>query len=153
MLVKLYNLPKLAPEIEKMAAKGIIIRPAHSWEKIKAVNWVQKNYGEGWASEFEISFNTMPASNYIAIKDKKIVGFAAFNATAKNFFGPTAVLKEQRGLGIGKALLIASLTKMREDGYAYAIIGGVGPVEFYQRAVGASVIEGSEPGIYSSDLD
>lgn len=37
---------------------------------------------------------------------------------------------------------------MREQGYAYAIIGGVGPVEFYAKTVGAVVIEGSDPGIY-----
>ncbi|HHO55118.1 MAG TPA: N-acetyltransferase [Trueperaceae bacterium] len=153
MLVKLYDLPKLAPEIEKMAAKGIIIRPCYAWEKIKAVNWVEKNYGQSWASEFEISFKTMPATNFIAIKAKKIVGFAVYDATRKNFFGPTGVLEEMQGLGIGRVLLIASLTKMYENGYAYAIIGGVGPVEFYQKTVGASLIDGSDPGIYNFDLD
>ncbi len=36
MLVKLYNLPKLAPELEKMANKNIVIRPANSWGKNKS---------------------------------------------------------------------------------------------------------------------
>jgi len=53
-----------------------------------------------------------------------------------------------RGSGAGAALLFRCLEGMRELGYAYAIIGGVGPAEFYQRVCGATVIEGSDPGIY-----
>jgi hypothetical protein len=33
-------------------------------------------------------------------------------------------------------------------GYAYAIIGGVGPAAFYEKVCGAFVIPGSERGIY-----
>ena len=38
---------------------------------------------------------------------------------------------------------------MRDEGYAYAIIGGAGPVKFYSKVVGAEIIEGSVPGIYA----
>lgn len=40
------------------------------------------------------------------------------------------------------------------QGYAYAIIGGVGPhvQGFYEKAVGAVLIEGSEPGVYGGML-
>jgi hypothetical protein len=41
---------------------------------------------------------------------------------------------------------------MAGQGYAYAIIGGVGPVEFYAKTVGAIVIAGSQPGIYGGML-
>jgi hypothetical protein len=37
-------------------------------------------------------------------------------------------------------------------GYAYAIIGDVGPSEFYERTVGATQIPNSEPGIYAGLL-
>ena len=37
-------------------------------------------------------------------------------------------------------------------GYAYAIIGAAGPVEFYAKAVGATVIPDSSPGIYADLL-
>jgi predicted N-acetyltransferase YhbS len=53
----------------------------------------------------------------------------------------------QKG-GIGKALLFACLEDMKHQGFGYAIIGGVGPAEFYAKAVGAVAIEGSAPGIY-----
>jgi hypothetical protein len=41
---------------------------------------------------------------------------------------------------------------MREMGYAYAVVGGVGPADFYERAVGATVIPGSSPGVYADAL-
>ena len=50
--------------------------------------------------------------------------------------------------GIGKVLLLKSLYAMREQGYGYAIIGGVGPAEYYARTVNAELIKGSNPGIY-----
>ena len=49
---------------------------------------------------------------------------------------------------IGKALLFNCLEAMKQQGYGYAIIGGVGPAEFYAKTVGAIPIEGSEPGVY-----
>ena len=50
--------------------------------------------------------------------------------------------------GIGTGLLFACLEDMRQQSYGYAIIGGVGPTAFYSKAVGAVLIEGSEPGVY-----
>jgi hypothetical protein len=41
---------------------------------------------------------------------------------------------------------------MWEVGYAYAIIGGVGPQEFYARAAAATLIDGSTPGIFAGML-
>jgi hypothetical protein len=35
-------------------------------------------------------------------------------------------------------------------GYAYAVIGGVGPSDFYEKAVGAKIIEGSDVSIYEN---
>jgi len=57
-----------------------------------------------------------------------------------------------RGMGVGKALLYDTLDAMRAKGYAYAIIGGVGPLEFYKKTVGAIEIGGSKPGIYQGML-
>ncbi len=56
----------------------------------------------------------------------------------KGFFGPTGVDESARGKGIGHALLLKTLLDMRDQGYGYAIIGGAGPVDFYQRSVGAT---------------
>ena len=89
---------------------------------------------------------------FIALRGPQIVGFACHDATARNFFGPEAVVADERGRGIGRALLLSALHAQREQGYAYAIIGGVGPAAFYAKCVGAVAIAGSDPGIYGGML-
>lgn len=150
MLVKLYKLPKFRSEI--MEKNGIIISHPLSSDKSRVMEWVRMNFSEDWADECDITFSHQPISTYIAIADGQIAGFASYNAACRNFFGPTGVTKKFRGQGIGEALLIKALTAMKEQGYAYAIIGGVGPVKFYEKSVGAVLIEGSEQGIYSNSL-
>ncbi|WP_373399846.1 hypothetical protein V8V91_09505 [Algoriphagus halophilus] len=46
--------------------------------------------------------------------------------------------------------MIKSLESLREMGYIYGIIGGVGPEDFYQKTVGAKVIDGSEISVYEN---
>jgi predicted N-acetyltransferase YhbS len=76
------------------------------------------------------------------------LGFACHDVTCRNFFGPAGVEPEARNNGIGTGLLFACLDDMRQQGFGYAIIGGVGPTAFYSKTVGAVPIEGSEPGVY-----
>lgn len=152
MLVKLYDLPDLAPALQRQKEQGIEIRRAIAPEKHVVVNWVRKTFGEGWASECEVAFSNHPVSCYIAVKEGNIIGFGCYDATYKDFFGPTGVEESWRGKGIGKAILLACLHAMANEGYGYAIIGGAGPVDFYSRCVGAVVIEGSVPGIYRGML-
>jgi len=58
------------------------------------------------------------------------------------------VREDLRGRGIAAALLFRCLDSLAALGCAYAVVGGVGPVEFYERICGAFVIPGSERGIY-----
>jgi hypothetical protein len=41
---------------------------------------------------------------------------------------------------------------MWNDNYAYAIIGWAGPVEWYRKVVGATIIPDSEPGPFRGKL-
>lgn len=84
--------------------------------------------------------------------EDKLVGFACYDATCKGFFGPTGVDDVCRGKGVGTALLLACLHDMRAQGYGYAVIGGAGPVAFYEKTVGAIEIPDSKPGIYKGML-
>ncbi|MCL2284920.1 MAG: GNAT family N-acetyltransferase [Firmicutes bacterium] len=151
MLVKLYHMPKNDTE-ERMEKEGIQIKRAMALDKNVIVDFVKNNFGYSWETECEKAIFNQPASCYIATKDKKIVGFACYDGTALGYFGPTGVLPDERGKGIGKALLFKCLESMKEKGYGYAIIGFVGPVSFYEKAVGAAVIEGSSPetSVYSN---
>jgi predicted N-acetyltransferase YhbS len=148
MLVKLYELPDSRPAYQRLGEAGITLRRALAPEKHKVTAWIRKNFSEAWASEAEVAFARQPVSGFVAIRSGRIVGFACHDATCPNFFGPTGVEQGARNSGIGAALLFACLEAMKQQGFGYAIIGGVGPAEFYAKTVGAIAIEGSEPGIY-----
>ena len=148
MLVKLYALPDSQASYDRLRQAGITLRRALAPEKHKVIAWVRKNFSEAWASEAEVAFSRQPVTCFIAIQQKNILGFACHDATCPNFFGPTGVEPRAQNAGIGKALLFACLEDMKHQGFGYAIIGGVGPAEFYAKAVGAVAIEGSEPGVY-----
>jgi len=148
MLVKLYDLPESRDIFAQLAKDGIAVRRAMAPDKHKVVAFVKKEFSEAWASETEVAFARQPITCFIAARGRELIGFANHDATCPNFFGPTGVAPNARNKGVGKALLFACLEDMRAHGYAYAIIGGVGPAEFYAKAVGATAIEGSGGGIY-----
>jgi GNAT superfamily N-acetyltransferase len=151
MLVKLYTLPDLGEALKRTAPAGIGIRRPNPWEKALVLTWVRTNFSAAWAAECEAAFGANPPSCFIAVKTG-VIGFACHDCTRRNFFGPTGVAAAERGAGVGRALLLACLHAMRDQGYAYAIIGGVGPAEYYARTVGATPIAGSTPGIYDFGL-
>lgn len=153
MLVKLYDLPDSRAAFERLRDHRVEIRRALAPEKHKIVGWVRENFSEGWASETEVAFARQPISCFIAVKEGKVVGFACHDATCRNFFGPTGVAPQARKSGVGTGLLFACLEAMKQQGFGYAIIGGVGPAAYYSKAVGAVPIEASEPGVYRGLLD
>lgn len=148
MLVKLYTLPEIAPVLTDQRIAGVDIRRAIAPEKHVVVAWVRQHFSEGWASECDVSFCNQPVTCFLAVENGQLLGFACYDATCKDFFGPTGVAESQRGRGIGKALLLACLHDMRAHGYGYAIIGAAGPIDFYSKAVGAIPIDDSWPGVY-----
>jgi hypothetical protein len=148
MLVKLYALPPSGDVFERLNKAGITTRRALAPEKHTVVAWVREHFSAHWASEVDVALSRQPVTCFIAVRQKTILGFACHDATCPNFFGPTGVDPNERKSGIGKALLFNCLEAMKQQGYGYAIIGGVGPVAFYAKTVGAIPIEGSEPGIY-----
>lgn len=148
MLVRLYDLPDLSKAAAALEAAGVVVRRPLAPEKYQVLDWVRGHFSLGWSSECDVSFSRAPVGCFIAIKEGKLIGFACYDATCRNFFGPTGVLQTERGNGVGRILLWKCLRAMADAGYAYAVIGGVGPAEFYTKTVGAVPIEGSEPGIY-----
>jgi len=129
------------------------VRRALAPEKAKAavIAWARVRF-PAWVSEVEVAFARVPASCFVAVADRRVVGFACHDTICRNFFGPAGVQESQRGKGIGTALLFSSLHAQKAEGYAYAIVGGIGPAEFYARVVGATLIERSQPGIYDELL-
>jgi GNAT superfamily N-acetyltransferase len=152
MLVNLLRLPTLAPLLADVEQAGIRVRRAQVFEITAVRAFVSEHFSVGWADEISVGFGNKPVSVYLATRERRVVGFAAYECTRRAFFGPTGVLDEERGRGIGTALLVAALWGLREMGYVYAIIGSAGPTGFYTRTVGASPIPDSDPGIYKDIL-
>ena len=167
MLVKLYALHEVIPLLAVLNQKGLEIRKPHPSEKYILAEWVRKLFKESWAVGCEIALENKPVSCYIAVEknraqvpnenpydlpDEVLVGFACYDVASKGMFGAMGVKEDFRNQGIGTALLLACLYAMKEEGYAYAVIGWVGPVDFYARSVGATVIPDSEPGIFRGAL-
>jgi len=152
LLVRLYALPSTEPETNAAGADGLRFRPAMAYEKHQVVDWVRERFGAGWASECDVAFANRPISCHIATQGGRILGFACYDSTRRGMFGPIGVAEGARGRGIGRGLLLATLHGMAAVGYAYAVVGGAGSADFYQRVVGATEIPGSDPGIYVDRL-
>ena len=150
LLVKLYDVPSSADSLAALAAEGVEVRRAIGPEKHAILDWVEKNFSRSWASECDVAMSGQPVTCFLAVKDRKIAGFACYDATLKGFFGPIGVDPDAHKKGLGKALLLRTLEAMRDAGYGYAAIGWAGPVDFFRKTVGATVIEGSEPGVYKN---
>jgi GNAT superfamily N-acetyltransferase len=151
LLVKLWELPPLAPALAACAGRGVAVRRALAPEKPLVVDWTRAHW-PAWAAEVDVAFARLPVACFVAVKDARLVGFACHDAIAPDFFGPTAVLDAERGRGIGSALALAAMHALASQGYAYAIVGGAGPAAFYEKAFGAIAIPGSAPGLYAGML-
>ena len=145
MLVKLYDLPEAEPYISAQRALGINIRRGMPPEKFLVLDWIRQHFSEYWVSEADRGLSAHPTTVLLAHRGDRMLGFACYDTTFKNFFGPTGVEKAERGKGIGTALLLATLHAMHDSGYKYAIIGWAGPTKFYEQRVGATIIPDSEP--------
>ena len=151
LLVRLYDLPPLEPALERVRAAGLCVRRADPWDRRKVVEFTSREFSENWGDEIQMAFGHHPISMFVADDVAgEIKGFAAYHCTLLDFFGPEGVLEELRGKGVGAALLLACLHAMRSEGYGYAIIGWAGPIDFYKKICGATVIEDSEPGVFQS---
>ena len=154
MLVKLYELPPIEDYQRKMEQQHILIRRPIGPENLAVMGWIRDHFSATWAGEAENAFFRSPKGMFVAINEDsgEMVGFACYDATVKGFFGPTGVDEKERGKGIGATLLLKCLYAMLEEGYAYAVIGDAGPMEFYKKLCGAIPIADSVPGIYKGML-
>lgn len=152
MLVKLYEIQDDWAFLKEQAALGITIRKPIGPERRLVIDWVSTHFGDAWASEADAALARQPITCFIALHGETLIGFACYDATALGFFGPGGVAEPYRGKGTGRALLLACLLDMKLKGYGYAIIGNVGPSEFFAKTVRAVEIPDSTPGVYRNML-
>lgn len=147
--MRLYVLPSLA---RPTAPLDVEVRKPLGFEQQAVANWSQSEFGKRWSSEAVVAMSNRPVSLFIALHDRRLLGFACYDATARGMIGPIGVAASRRSQGVGARLLLACLADMRAVGYAYAVAGSVGAPEFFARVAGATVIEGSTPGLYAGSL-
>lgn len=83
-------------------------------------------FPKGWEESFRGKHGKV-----VAIKDDEIVGWASFNTNGEiGWFGPTAVLEDMRGKGIGSWMLLESVLRMKNDG-AKRVIASWANTPFY----------------------
>jgi GNAT superfamily N-acetyltransferase len=148
LLVKLYDLPEMEADTAALTMAGVTVRRAMASEKFRIAGWVRGRFGDGWAAECDVSFARQPIACMIALKGDELIGFACYDSTCRNFFGPIGVDPDLRHRGVGKGLLLTTLRDMVHTGYAYAVIGSAGPAAFFETCVNAWPIPESTPGIY-----
>lgn len=155
MLVKLYNLKNDEKLFDDLLKQGVQIKRALAPDRSDILKFIKENFEENYVDECKSAFANNPITCYIAVKNKKVIGFACYEATAKNYFGPTGVHESERHKGIGAALLNKCLMSMWEMGYGYAIIGWPtkNAIPFYEKTVHAELIEDSSPGIYKRMIE
>ena len=144
MLVKLYDLPRDAPPLPK----GITVHRVRESEKHHIVTWVSQVFSQGWADECAMAFDRQPTACFIARAKRGIRGFCVYDATARGILGPVGVAESAQSQGVGRHLVVKTLQDMAAQGYAYAVVGWVGPAAFFAHTVGAIPIPDSSPGMY-----
>jgi len=144
MLARLYALPDAGRYVERTARAGISVRRVAPADATPLRAFVEERFGARWADGVPVALSRQPLAAFVALEGEACAGFALYDVAHRMYFGPMGVREDLRGCGIGAVLLIRSLDAMAERGYAYAIIGDVGPVEFYERVCGATVIPDSD---------
>lgn len=167
MLVKLYELPPLQPALAAIAGHQIQVRPARPGEERVIAPWIEHHFSESWSSCADYGIYRSPCSLFVAVRKEapdpmranpydlppeQLAGFSCYDSSNKGMVGPMGVAPEFEGKGIGKALLLTALHAMWAENYAYAVIGWAGPVDWYERIAGASMIPGSAPGPFRGRL-
>jgi N-acetylglutamate synthase-like GNAT family acetyltransferase len=124
-----------------------MVRKVNHSDLHKLVHFVEHHFSYEWSQTIRDAFLQNEPPIYIALDHEgDIVGFAAFDVykNKKCYFGPMGVTVSKRRKGIGYALLHHCLKDMKEIGYEYAVIGGAGPIEFYEKACNAVVIPSAQ---------
>jgi len=102
MLVRLYDLPDASPYYQRAAAAGVTARRADPWDHARYRRFVEGTFGELWAVEADLAYRHSPITAFVAEREGRIVGFAAYECTRRGFFGPTGVMPDERGAPAGR---------------------------------------------------
>ncbi|CAN5285746.1 hypothetical protein BH11ACT4_BH11ACT4_21760 [soil metagenome] len=123
---------------ERPTSAGEIHRlRSEEWPAFAA--WMAREWEDPWGDESAAALLRAPVSCHVATRDGRYIGFAAYDTNHPGWFGPMGTSPAARGTGVGAELLRRCLRDYVEQGRQQCEIGWVGPVEFYERTVGATL--------------
>src|SRR5947209_18633959 len=96
MLVHLLKLPPLSPLAEALSAQGVTIRRARPFEMSAIRAFIEEHFSVGWADEVMPCYSRQPITLFIATREGRVIGFAAYESVMRGFVGPTGVMKAER---------------------------------------------------------
>ncbi|HVA26966.1 MAG TPA: GNAT family N-acetyltransferase, partial [Candidatus Baltobacteraceae bacterium] len=137
-----------------MEARGLQIEERERDDALCA--WIDVAFGGGWSGE------AYRSKNLVLSQGGQPCAFVSFAAQGLRYawlrnegarpgtavFGPIGVAAESRSGGIGADLARVGCARLRELGYERALIPAVGGLQlerFYERALGARVVERIDP--------
>lgn len=125
LLAKLWTVKRDPEVLDNLTRQNIQIKRVMSMDISKVYSFIEENFAKQWADE------SLPAlisgDCYVAVREREILGFLAFDSTAKSYIGPGGVHPSARGCGIFRALFLRAFISMIEKGYRYAILGQANP--------------------------
>src|SRR5699024_3545216 len=68
LLVRLYDLPPLAPALAAVETHGIEVRRALATERPQVTAFARAHASEGWAAECDAAFARMPLACFVAVE-------------------------------------------------------------------------------------
>lgn len=140
MLVDLRDLAILQHARYSGASPDVEVRRAIETDRERLSLLITSEFAESWTRATAVAYQRHPVSAFVLIRANAVIGFAFYDIAFLGYFGAMGVREADRGNGIGARLTIAALKDMARKGYAYAVIGDVGPVEFYEKTCGAVII-------------
>ncbi len=142
----------LARALRGIERAGFCVEHASAGSDETFLAWIDQEFGGTWSSE------AFAGASVVARAGDRVAGFATYDPRGLRFswlrglgsqagtgiFGPFGVAAEFRGSPIGPHLLVAALARLRERGYARALIPAVGHaklVDYYVKHSGARAAE------------
>jgi stage II sporulation protein D len=127
-------------EVKELSHKGVDIRRCTAQDLPQLIEFISAEWAL-WEHELRMAAKNNPPSLFLALQDKKIVAFAAYDGNNKGtgWFGPMGTDPAQRGSGLGRILLFKCLEEMHRQGKQTATIPWVAPIGFYAHHAHARI--------------
>jgi GNAT superfamily N-acetyltransferase len=139
MLVDLPRAPlDVALDLARLQSEGLCVQRVPR-DSLAAVAEFGGRQSDAWRQEVLLAGENEPISAFAAYDGDDPIAFAVYGVTGPHRFGPTLTHPGYRRHGIGGALLKLCLADIHAWGWSQAEITWAGPVQYYARAVGATI--------------